>query len=431
MKTLNNFYIKIISKKKSAKYFIIFILSSFIFFSKGILLAYKMEPNKYGSYISIYAISIFIGSIMSFGLIEETTKKFPRYWVNNDRNSINIYFDNIKNNLYKRLIIFFPISFITTYFVFNKIDIITTLVALTTSFTSSYFSLYASLIRSTGNINKMSEIQLFRALISIIFVYFATYFNNWLIVFLFDAIASVISLFNCFFVKKNILTQNANNNLLKVEINETKKSNDGMLLYFSFLLTSLPGYFDKSIIGKTIGFSFAATYNVHLIIVQVSVLLCNIISQKVGPELIKLQIEHKKKSIVFKHLFKWVIIFFIVNILFVILFYLIVKLNIFPSFTLKYNINIYYLILCGAIALLQITSLIEFFMISYDLEKYILISSFIYIISIIVSFTICVFLKFTLIFYFAATLFSKSLQILYQIFVYNTFEIKIHKIYKT
>ena len=401
-----------LNKNKSFFYFSLFLLSSLIFFIKGIVLALYMESSMYGTYVSIYAISIFIGSIMSFGIVEETIKNFPRLWVKNEKSKINIEFNKIRIKLVKRSLLISPICLFCTYYTVGKFDFLITAISIFISFSTSYFSLYASFIRSTGSINKMSEMQFVRAISSITLVFIATFFNNWGIVFLFDALASLISLVNCWLIKKHLISKNINNIFHK---------RGGLLIYFSYILTSLPSYFDKFLIGKIFGFSIAASFSVHLILVQVSTIFCNIISQKVGPDLIKLQFVTKNNVTVLWHLLKWVIIFFLINTFFIIFFYSVVKLNIFPSFSKKYSINNIYIIICGFIAFLQVTSLIEFLMISLDKEKYILIGSVIFFLTIITSFLICFLFNLPLLFYLLSILFSKLLQFIYQISKYNKF----------
>ena len=61
---------------KSFIYLLILYFASILGFGKFILIAYFQEPSNFGKFASLIGILTFIGSLISFGEIEQTIKKY-------------------------------------------------------------------------------------------------------------------------------------------------------------------------------------------------------------------------------------------------------------------------------------------------------------------------------------------------------------------
>ena len=89
-KTINNLLYKVKSMSiKSIFYLVILYLTSIIGFGKFLIIAYFQSPENFGKFVLLIGVMTFTGTLISFGEIEQTIKKYPTYWITKQYNLIN------------------------------------------------------------------------------------------------------------------------------------------------------------------------------------------------------------------------------------------------------------------------------------------------------------------------------------------------------
>lgn len=407
---------------KSFFYLLILYFTSILGFGKFILIAYFQEPTNFGKFASLIGILTFIGSLISFGALEQTIKKYPSYWITKDFRLIEKSISNLLLLMFLRASIIFFLYFLFLIVTKGPFDLLLLVSSLFIVFNQSVNQLFTSLFRASADLSIFAYSQLIRTLVTIFIVTGAAFLFSWKGLIIAESVSGIL-IFGVYivFIKRQF-------NLEKVkfkfhfEINKSLfqevfkiSSLSGLFLYLSTMVLSIPLYWDKFIIGKFKGYETVGIYSASFLIVQIGLLVNNVLSQKAGPDFIKHQINKKEKSQQ-RDLIKWIFIGSAMQIFVCLLFFIAIVTGLFEQYLPKYNIGLELFAFAGLLSLFQFNGLTEFFLISLNKEKKILISSIFYCLLFMIGYLLVGYLNLDLRYFYGAFVFSKICQIGVQVY---------------
>ena len=355
------------------------VFASGLGFFKVISLSQIVDSSAFGHYISLYAVAIFSSILLSFGSVETTLKLFPRLWNENVglikiEKKVQTVF-KVLSLRYGALLLLACIFMILYDFSYSILDLLCVIII---GWGVAVQMLYASVVRASSSYKKQKVFYLVRSLLSFIFTIAFGLIDSWKGALLGEAVAGIV--FSIFAQKLNYsmgirLFNGAGWKLTEVDIDIEKGGRGGLTLYFSFLLSGVTSYLDKILINQSSGAENAGTYGVVSIIYQVSGLLVNIVTQRIGTKLIKMNVNNASIKLQLVEIITWVGSFILLLCVTVGSLFWIKHLGVADAFIANYNISDMMILYAGFIASLQIYTMLDFFLIAHDGESSVLVSS--------------------------------------------------------
>jgi O-antigen/teichoic acid export membrane protein len=349
---------------------------------KGMILAKILTQVDFGQYVSISGVSMLSSSLLSFGLIEETTKRYPLLWVMGKYSEI---LNDAKYIIKKIALMFFAAMLllaVLNFFVFKKYAVLDVLLVGLLGFSTSLLTIVASIFRASESLQPFQVFSLNRNMIALFLSIIGGMMFSWkgsivgdILAAVFVIIISLKSINNIFAQAKQVSIGENIEQPQKIEHTEKLDRVGGRMLYLANLLTSSTVSLDRALINTALGAASAGTYGILSLITQVVQLLVNIIGQGIGPLMIKSEFSGKTDgSIMIKPLVQIIFCCIVSGLL--ALFTLILKWRDFPSgFFQKYDISNISIMLAACIGTMSMFRLLEFKLLSYHKEQKILIAS--------------------------------------------------------
>lgn len=334
---------------------------------RGFVVAAILPPHLYAIYSSILGMGGFLGNFISFGQVERTVKNFPRLLLGGNEVQVVVDARKIAWVLSYRGVLLSVLSLLIYWL--TGADIMWSVsVAAILSLGSAQIGLLASIQRAQFNLKQLMKGTLLRAGISIICVSIAAYhaelngalFGEWIGA----AIGVAVTLW--------IISQTMNRDASKVILSESMQGieeNKGFRLFLTYTILSVPLYLDRIFLIQLYNEDIVANYSLVALFLTGSVVLVNIISQKVGPNLIGMQKSGATAVSLLSYSGKW--IGFCCMVWGVILICLLAGNEvgllkyIFPT----YNVDIYLILSVGVLGFFQFSSIVEFILIAQDKES--------------------------------------------------------------
>jgi len=402
---------------KSFFYLLVLYFTSIIGFAKFILIAYFQEPSNFGKFVSLIGILTFIGSLISFGEIEQTIKKYPNYWITKDFQLLEKSISNLLLLMFLRASLIISFYFLFLIITKEALDLLLVVSSLFIVFNQSVNQLFTSLFRASADLSFFAYSQLIRTLVTIFIVSGAAFLFSWKGLIIAESISGIL-IFGVYiiFINRQFGCEKIKFKF-RFEFNKTlfqnifKVSNlSGLFIYLSTMVLSIPLYWDKFIIGKFNGYESVGIYSASFLIVQIGLLVNNVLSQKAGPDFIKHQIIKKETSLV-RVLLKWIFIGSAMQIFICFLFFIAILTGLFEHYLPKYNIGLQIFSFAALLSLFQFNGLTEFFLISINKEKKILLTSIFYCVLFMIGYLFVGYLNLDLRYFYTAFVFSKVCQI--------------------
>ena len=371
---------------KSILFFSSMIFSSSLSFFRVLILATIISLVDFTYYTTIVALGAFLGSFFSFGIVEETYKKYPIWIAKNKFGILKKSLLTIVKQLFSRFI-FSIIIILSITFLVNDSYIIIVFFSLSIGFLHSIISVLASTQRAIGDLDAYAFSSIIRAILAIVFVVFIAWLTkNYLLTLL----AEIIAMFGgamIAYAYSNSSLKKINNNISvseskKVHIN--KKDKNGLILFISYTIISVPFYLDRSFVTLNYDETSASQYALLALFLSISFLLINVISQKVSPQIFKIIELTKSYKSAYVYTFKWCLLFMLSWILIVTFIWVFFTLGILPEGLLKYKLSDDLFLALIFLGTLSVTNLLEFVIISIDKEKKFLKSAALYLITLII-----------------------------------------------
>jgi O-antigen/teichoic acid export membrane protein len=345
-------------------------------FIKLIALAYILNPNDFGRYISIFGLSALSAAFISFGLLERTIKQYPRQWTEGKQKDI---LENSRSILKQQLIRYVLLGISasvlsTTGLLPWEINDIVWVCLL--GLGTGWLAQFASLYRAAGSRSALQNFSFCRTFLACLFSLLGASLFGMIGTIIGDIFAMALC---CIYASINlrkvymtaaIMPQNSRgeNADTVVEIGHGH-------LYAANMLTSSTSLVDRAWISSALGPAVTGSYGIIMMMPQVFQMLVNIIAQYIGPLIIKFaHIKHKDESGISALKLQSALLF-ILSIIFVISIYFGKNLPYIDILFIKFSISDISLVLAGIISAGQIYSLIEFHLIAYDKERNVFFAS--------------------------------------------------------
>lgn len=351
------------------------LLASSLGFFKFIALAAVLDVSDYGQYVAIFGLSTLVGTIISFGSVERSIKIYPRMWVKGNYSNILKDASAVTKTLLMRFSLLAAVGLGLTFVEKVSFDWIEVVCFCLLGLGSAWLSLLASLYRASGLRKALQNFSFWRTGLAFLLTFIGGNYLGWIGAMGGDILASILTCIYALFTVRKIYAQ------ATVESSESERDESGGnegghgRLYVANMMTASTTMIDRFLIGASLGASTAGSYGVIMLIPQISQMLVNIVSQYIGPMIIKFVHQgHEDKSNISAIGLQGLIVVLLSSICVGSLI-LCKHITFIDSFITKFSISDMSLILAGIIAAGQIYSLIEFHLIAYDGEHLVLIAS--------------------------------------------------------
>jgi len=372
------------------------LFASSLGFAKLMALVFILGAGDYGYYVAIFGLGTLAGAVGSFGLIERATKHYPRLCAEGKYSEV---IQDSESVLVKLIIRYLGLACVGMVFVniaefsFGLFELAYVSVL---GLGTSCLALYASLYRAYGSKLALQTFSLIRSITAFTAVLALGAFYDWQGAIAGDIGAAIFtSIYSHISLKKLLLSSDGKQE--KREIEKVDEPSVGhQKLYLGNMLTGSVSMSDKALVGMALGAASAGSYGVVMLLPQISQILVNVVSQYIGPLVIKFaHVNHKDEtriSDISLQGFLLSILVFVGAVLIV----LAREFDFVNDVFLKYSISNLSVFLAAIIASGQIYSLIEFHLIAYDYEMAILIASAVGFFIFITFFLVCYFFDFSI-----------------------------------
>lgn len=351
------------------------LFASSLGFIKLVALAFVLDASDYGQYVAIFGLSTLAGAIASFGLVERTIKLYPRQWAEGKRTEI---LDDAKSVL-KTLLLRFAVLAAAGVIIASTgtvpFDWVEVLCVCLLGLGSAWLSLFASLYRAAGSRKALQNFSLWRSGLACLLALIGGSFLGWVGAMGGDILASVMTGTYAVISLRKLYAQTPTETHTPESADDQANESGHGSLYVANMLTASTSMADRALVGSALGTVAAGSYGVIMLLPQVSQMLVNVVSQYIGPLVIKFaHLRHQDESKISALGLQGVLLAILAAICVAVA--LVGKhLPFIDALFIKYAISDIALILAGVIAAGQIYSLIEFHLIAHDGERFVLAAS--------------------------------------------------------
>ena len=270
-------------------YIALLVLSSVITMLKLLLYANHVEPQHFNTYVILLSLGSFLAFIISFGIVESTTKTFARLFSVKKIYSALASYRHIAPVFFIRSL-FLLLALVIYVVVSGQKSLVWAIVLCIVAITVSMTSLLASMQRSTMKTNLMAGTSLLRAVMSMIAVFAGYSFSQTYGAILGEIFAQLVSLLVGFYLllKSHSVNYRELVSLPIKDISEDLKAMKSVkfYLFLAYLIMSLPLYMDRFYFELNYSIAELAPYSLCAILLSSSYLMYNSLFQRVGPEMI-------------------------------------------------------------------------------------------------------------------------------------------------
>lgn len=357
-------------------YILWMLLASSLGIIKLFTLAFLLSASDYGHYVAIFGLSTLAGAIVSFGSVERTIKLYPRLWVEGRNTEILSDARGVLKLLTVRFTILAAAGLFITHFQILPFNWVEVILLCLLGFASACLAIFASLYRATGLRQALQSFSLWRSALACLLALMGGWSMGWIGALGGDILASVITITSAIITLRKLYAKPAESMREESSRDEKHTSDNGHgSLYVANMLTSSTSMADRAIVGATLGAASAGTYGFVMLMPQVFLMLVNIISQYIGPLIIKFtHLRHEDKSRISAIGLQGVILA-LLALLSIVGALAGQYLPFIDQLFIKFSISDTSLILAGVIAAGQIYALMEFHLIALDGERFVLSAS--------------------------------------------------------
>jgi len=348
-----------------------------------IFVAAILSTLEFSGYAAIVSAGAFVSILLSFGVIEGTIKQFPRM------GAIKQYDIILKESLSLVKVLsarsfYLLVVFIISIFVLFKVpgDYIAIILI---GYIGAITSLFASLQRALFNPLHLAFSSFLRTLVMFVFVVISGLLYGYYGALIAEVVVGLMAMFIPWIIANYTIKNKARTEECLLVGNNYSSiiSEHGIVLFFTYLILSIPIYLDRMYVNTFYDSDSSATYSVIAIFLSISIVLPNIISQKLGPVLIKMQTQLTSSEVITHKALRWSVLTISIWILIITTIGLGFQSGYLPASLEKYRISIDMLFAIGVLGCMNIAAFFEFIVISYNYEKQFLYIALGYILLII------------------------------------------------
>lgn len=355
------------------KYLAIMLLSASLGLIKIFILSALFLPPEFGGFISLFFASSFSAVLLSFGSLEATIKIYSRLWADEKKELISKSALALSLVLFRRYIIFSAALAAIVLVVSSGFNLIDVMLVSALGYGIALSMLVASLFRTSYSVAHQKKFYLFKSFSSFICVIFLAWMFSWQAALLGEVLAIILLLL----YSSGLLTElGFSFSTARAKLPSDLLRRGGGRLYFSNLISAAISQLDRVVVRQGLGLEKAGAYGVVSIIYQVSAILVNSIAQRVGVYFI--QENHKEvgdQKKIAGVLLCCIVFSVVLGLSLYGAYILLGDISFIATYLERYHISSD-MVMCGcAIAVLQIYSLLEFYLISHDRESDVLVAN--------------------------------------------------------
>lgn len=356
------------------------LLASSLGFVKLIALAFVLDVQDYGLYVSIFGLSTLAGAIVSFGRVESTIKSYPRKWADGYRQEILVDAGKVSLSLVGRFIFIAIVGFIACSISNMPFSLIEVACFSALGLGSVVLSLMASLFRAVGSKNELQNFSVWRSGGACLLALSVGWHYGWLGVLTGDIISSILTIgyavyrIRCLF-SLPVLEAGPKRSCSDNEEKSSQGRGGHGKLYAANMLSASTAMADRAWVNGASGATAAGSYGVIMLLPQVFQMFVNVLSQYVGPLLIKIVHLRGFDDKRARGLMPQLILLTLLSFLCVCGIEVGRHIPLFSDFYEKFSLTTLSIIGAGVISVGQIYSLMEFHLIAHDGERHVFFAS--------------------------------------------------------
>lgn len=342
--------------------------SSALALLRGFILAAILTPDGFGRYAMLFAIGTFSASLLSFGMIERSLKRFPRLFVDGHFRQALTEADKIGKNLAVRAAVVAAAA-IPVLIVFGEAGwIASTLLAAGVAFSVGWQSAYISLQRAEGDLTKIGVASISRTTVALAMGACGALIFGWQGSLLGEICGGLLGgiISRYFTLKKfrDIPEAHRPDVGTPAVITEQRE----LWTFAGFLGAAVPLYLDRSLVASLFGHNVTGTYAVLMLFVMGCYTATGIVSQKIGPQLIRMERGGAAKSSQLRLLSQWSVAISAIALAGMTFVGWVLIDGPLDFYSVRYGITWPAIASAAILAALQVTHLFEWFLLAHDKE---------------------------------------------------------------
>jgi O-antigen/teichoic acid export membrane protein len=349
-------------------------LSSALALIRGFVLALLLAPASFGTYALLVAIGTFAATLLSFGAVERTYKRFPRMFVDGHAGEALVEADRIAWLLARRALGVGAVAIAVLALVGRSEWIAGALCASGAALGVGLQSGYISVHRASGELVPLGLAAMARTLLALLFAAVGAVLASWPGAMAGEIVAALVGgwVSRAFVIRTVGRAQRAPARPLDPPQRE-------LWLFVAMLIASIPVYLDRLVVSLVYGGSVLGSYGVLMLFVTGSFTLVTIVVQALGPQLVKL--EHKGASLRSQLglLLAWTAGVSLLVIIGMAVASLLLLHGPASTLGLKYSLTPGLLIATTALAMLQINPMFDWMLLSHNRERQVFVAALIYL----------------------------------------------------
>lgn len=271
-------------------FLIAMLLASALNFARFAFSALILPQADFGIYTAIVGAVGLTSILISFGLVEATTKLYPRLWVSGRRGEV---WQDAKSTARMTGLRVSALAAVALVIVqTGLVDRLgigsgTVLVLAVFVWTTSLLGICAAIIRAVGSVALLQSFAFIRGLLPLTLVAVAVYSEDWFLAILAEAVGAALVVTIGAILVRRAMTRAAPGDAEAAETGLERDNRGGREVFFANLMSSSILLGDRAVITALLGPAVGGAYGVIALVVQAGNLLMNILSQKFGPDIIR------------------------------------------------------------------------------------------------------------------------------------------------
>lgn len=362
-------------------FFILMALSSALALLRGFALAGLLTVDGFGRYAMLFAIGTFGASMLSFGLIERSYKRFPRLCADGHLATALAEADKIVTKLGGRALIVTLVCLATLWLAGRSEWQLAVTIAAAVALSAAVQSAYVSLQRADGALTAIGIASFGRAAITLAFGACGAFFLGWNGALLGEISGGLLGgWISRSYIKASIADDRA--------VSEKSMDDAPIALeqkelwtFAGFLGAAVPLYLDRTFVTMLLGHQATGTYALLMLFVMGVYTATAIVSQKVGPELVRMQQRGVSGSVQLGVLSKWCFGLSLLGATSMLAVGWILIDGPLQPYAARYDLHWPLLFAASLLASLQVSHLLEWMLLSHDAERSVFMATVVLLLS--------------------------------------------------
>jgi len=361
--------------------------------ARGFVIAGILSPQSFASYAVTVSLGAFLSSILSWGLVEETIKQFPRIAVSGDLSSLTVLSKRAVRRLTSRAAIYIPVAALAAYFL-GPSSFVTLGFAVPIAYGVVVTGIVASMQRALLDPMHLAFGTVVRSAIALILASLGAYQFGLVGAVAAEVIAALVGSF--------VSALTSHRKIAKQSLNKPGSSaahdgdvpsrlveaHGGVQVFVAYTALSVPVYLDRTFVSAVFSQSEAASYALMALFVSASIVLVNIVAQKVGPQIVSREHAGAAPGSLVWYAAKWSGLVLAIWLSFIGVASCLPSIAPFSEMFARYSVSGELLFAIALLGCVQVTALFEFILIARDREKQFVFLAITYLASVLVVGTV-------------------------------------------